>query len=381
MSTDPQAPTLAENRTVLIAIDKFRGSLDATAAAACLHRGVVDANREAQVETIRISDGGDGLIDVARAAGYSPVERVVTGPLGRPVRARMACSGSAFVIEAAQAAGLHLSRATGAASLRASSYGVGQLILHTLDLEATDIVVGVGGTACTDGGLGMLRALGLRAFDSRGRELAPSRTALAEVHSVDITGLDQRIADVFLTMAVDVQASLLGAHGAARLFAPQKGARKRQVSVLERSLATWAAMAPYDLRAAPGSGAGGGLAFGAMSYLGAHVARGVDVALDLARFDERCERAGLVITGEGHLDRQSLLGKVPVGVASRAARRGVPTVAVAGIVSLSAQELQACDISQAYSLRDLEPDERRSMRDAPELLRRLGRQIALDWLS
>jgi len=369
---------------VVVAPDKFKGSVTARQVADALAAGLRRGRPDLDVEKIPVADGGYGTVAAALAAGFAPRHVRIEGPVGRPVDTTFALRAGTAVVELADVAGLRrLPAERGAralAPLTASTYGAGQVIAAALDAGASTIVLGLGGSATTDGGAGMVQALGGRLTDARGRELARGGAALRGLAAIDLAGLDNRIARARLLVASDVDNPLLGPAGAATVFGPQKGASPEDVALLERAMSRWAALTVTatgrELSAAPGAGAAGGAGFGAMAYLGARLVPGADLVLDLIGFDAALTGAGLVITGEGSLDDQSLGGKAPVGVARAAARHGVPVIAVAGRVSLTPDELPAAGFSEAYSLADLEPDPAVSITNAAELLERTGELVA-----
>lgn len=372
---------------MLVAPDKFKGSVTAADAAAALARGIRSAAPDAQIDVFPIADGGEGTVAMLLACGFSPVVCEVTGPLGEPIMATYAVRGSTAVIEMASASGLGLlpSAPTNASALSSSTFGVGQLIAHALDGGAERVVVGVGGSATTDGGAGALMALGARIVDVDGRDVPPGGAGLAEATRLDLDGLDPRVASIEILVACDVDNPLYGPHGAAAIYAPQKGADPSAVAALDEALLTWAsivaAVLGTDHSAEPGTGAAGGLAFGLTAVLGARIRPGIEVLLETAGFDQAVAGATLVVVGEGSLDQQSLRGKGPIGVAKAARARNVPVVAVAGRSLISSQDAGAAGISKVYTLSQLEPDESRSMADAANLLEQTGATIARDLLT
>lgn len=280
----------------------------------------------------------------------------------------------------------------------ATSHGAGELIRAALDAGCTDIVLGVGGSACTDGGMGMLQALGVRVLDAHGADVGRGGTALAHVATVDLTGLDARLASVSLVLASDVDNPLLGRDGAAAGYGPQKGATAAQVATLEKGMRRWvtavaeasghvrpgaaAGAAVAAAAADAGAGAAGGVGFAACAVLGARRRPGIDLVLELLDFDTLVSGARLVITGEGTLDRQSLRGKAPMGVAAAAARHGVPTVAVVGRCAVSDAEIRQAGIAAVYALSTIDRDVDSSMRAASALVEKLVRwRLVPDWLS
>ncbi|WP_336209043.1 glycerate kinase [Nonomuraea sp. LPB2021202275-12-8] len=376
---------------VLVAPDKFKGSLTAAEVAAA----VAGALGVPAVE-LPVADGGDGTVDAAVACGFARVSLRVTGPTGTPVTASYARRGETAVVELAEASGLR--RLPGRPEpLTATSHGTGELVADAVKQGATRVVLGLGGSACTDGGAGMVRALGARLLDAAGDDLPPGGAALRDLDRIDVAGLLD-LSGVEFVVASDVDNPLLGPHGAAAVYGPQKGATPEQVRLLEAALSRFAAVAtrthglvgavehdgrprPMGVAGAPGAGAAGGVGFAALAFLGADIQPGIDYLLDLLGFNDLVKGARLVITGEGSLDEQSLRGKAPIGVAQAAAKAGVPVVAVCGRRTLSDADLHAAGIRAAYALTDLEPDPDRCMAEAAPLLRRLTARLAADQLS
>jgi glycerate kinase len=376
---------------VVVAADKFKGSLSATDVTDRVAAGLAAAGFDGEVVPVPVADGGDGTVAAAVAAGYQQVEAEVTGPVGDPVIAALALRERIAVIEAAQACGLTLLPPGEFAPLTATSRGVGELILAARQRGAGQIVLGVGGVATTDGGAGLLRALGARLLDAQGRELPEGGAALARLARLDLSGL-RDLSGVEFWLASDVDNPLLGPHGAASVYGPQKGASADDVRLLEAALGRWAELAEAAvgggrLGATPiadgrGAGAAGGLGFAALLFLGARMRPGIELLLELASFTGRLAGSRLVITGEGSLDAQTLHGKAPVGVARAAGaqRPPVPVVAVAGRCTLSLAELRAVGISAAYAIADIESDLTKCMANAGPLLERLTARIVGDWL-
>ena len=271
------------------------------------------------------------------------------------------------------------------APLSASSFGAGQVLATALQAGARRIIFGVGGSASTDGGTGLLQALGARVLDTRGRPLDRGGAALRDVAALDLAGLHPVLRGASIILATDVVNPLTGPDGAAEVYGPQKGATPTQISELDSGLRRWAAVVAAvtgsDRSQAPGAGAAGGVGFAALAVLGAERRLGIEVILDLLNFDAALDGTDLVITGEGSLDTQTLAGKAPVGVARAAARHGIPVVAVAGRNTLTADQLAGARIAAVYTLSDLEPDPARSSAEASVLLRRIGQTLARDRLA
>ncbi|KJY43396.1 glycerate kinase [Streptomyces sp. NRRL B-1568] len=369
---------------MLIAADKFKGSLTAVEVAEHVAAGLRRVVPGVEAVPLPVADGGDGTVDAAVAAGYERCEVRVAGPVGEPVAAAFALERGkrTAVVEMAEASGLRRLPQGVRAPLTATTYGTGELVRAALDAGARTIVLGVGGSATTDGGAGMLGALGARFLDGRGRPVGPGGGGLAEVASADLSGLDPRIAATRVVLASDVDNPLTGPRGAASVYGPQKGAGAADVALLDAALARYARVLDRtDLAAAPGAGAAGGVGFGALAGLGAAFRPGIEVILDVLGFAEAVRGCRLVITGEGSLDAQSLHGKAPVGVARVAGAYGVPTVAVCGRLTLAPSALARVGISRAYALAELEPDPERCMAHAGPLLERTAELIARDVLG
>ncbi|MGP4111184.1 glycerate kinase [Streptomyces sp. 4N509B] len=376
-----------QTRRVLIAADKFKGSLTAVEVAGHVAAGIRRARPGTVVVARPVADGGDGTVDAALASGFAPREAVVTGPLGLPVTARFAMRGRTAVVEMAEASGLRLLPPATFAPLTATSHGTGELIAAALDGGARTIVLGMGGSATTDGGAGMLTALGARLLDSDGDPVAPGGGPLRELASADLTGLDARLRSTEVVLASDVDNPLTGPKGAAAVYGPQKGADPVDVEALDAALAHFAqvletSVGPRAGRCAqaPGAGAAGGTGFGALLGLGATFRPGIEVMLGVVDFAKALGPADLVVTGEGSLDAQTLHGKAPVGVAAQARAAGKPVVAVCGRLTLDAAQLRGAGIDAAYALSELEPDPARSIAQAGPLLERLAERLAQEWL-
>jgi glycerate 2-kinase len=371
---------------VVIAPDKFKGSLTAAEVAGHLAAGLLRFRADLEVRLAPVADGGDGTLEAVLARGYTLLPVAVSGPTGKPADAAFAVRAKTAVVELAEASGLRRLPQGRLDPMNATSRGTGELLRAALDAGCEQIVVGLGGSACTDGGAGLLQALGVRLLDRQGRELGPGGAALRALHEVDLHGLDPRLAGARIVLASDVDNPLLGPKGAAAVYAPQKGADPAQVAELDAGLHRWAEVIAVatgaDRSATPGAGAAGGVGFAALAVLGGQLRPGIELILELIEFDALLPGAQLVITGEGSLDQQSLHGKAPVGVAAAAARHGLPTVAVAGRCLLSPEEAQAGGIQAAYALTSLEADPEVSMREAGRLLEQIAfTVVGPQWLA
>jgi len=370
---------------IVVAPDKFAGTLTAEQAARAIEAGLLRARPDAEVVRVPVGDGGAGTLAAVLAAGFERVPLSATGPTGEPVAAAIAVRGDEAFVEMAEASGL--ARLPGGVfdPLGASTYGTGELVRAALDRGARRIVLGIGGSATSDGGAGMAAALGVRFLDADGAPLPPGGAALLRLASIDAAGLDPRVAAVKVTLASDVDNPLVGPDGAAAVYGPQKGAGPDQVLLLDSALRRYArvlaAELGLDLAATPGAGAAGGLGAGAIAFLGSRVRPGIELVLDLVGFGAALAGAGLVVTGEGKLDAQSLRGKAPLGVARAATAEGVPVVALAGVVEVARRELRAAGFEEAHALTELEPDEERCRAEARPLLERLAERVGRAWSS
>lgn len=369
---------------VVVAPDKFKGSLDAAGVAAAVGRGIRRVVPEAEIVAVPVADGGDGTLAAACEAGFERVPVRVAGPTGEPREAAYARRGDVAVIEMAEACGLALLPPDALEPLRASSRGLGDALSAALDAGCTELVVGIGGSASTDGGAGMLAALGARIVDAGGREVPDGGGSLGSAAALDLGGLHPGLREARVVVACDVDNPLAGPQGAAAVYGPQKGAGPADVALLDEAMGRWAdlveAAVGRAVRDAPGAGAAGGVGFAALAVLEAELRPGIDLVLDLVGFDAALAGADLVVTGEGSLDEQSLRGKAPVGVAGRARAAGVATVAVCGRRAISDAQLHDAGIAASYALLDVEPDVARCLAEPAPLLEQVGERIARDHL-
>jgi glycerate 2-kinase len=372
---------------VLIAADKFKGSLTAVEVAERVTAGLRRVAPGVAVETLPVADGGDGTVAAAVAAGFERREARVTGPLGEELTAAYALRDGTAVIEMAEASGLrHLPKGV-FAPLTATTYGSGELLLAALDAGARSIVFGVGGSATTDGGAGMLTALGARFLDADGKPVGPGGGGLRDLAGADLSGLDARLTSTDIVLASDVDNPLTGPKGAPAVYGRQKGATPEDIATLDAALAHYATVLETaigsratGLALSPGAGAAGGIGYGALVGLGARFRSGIDVMLDVLGFARALAGATLVITGEGSLDEQTLHGKAPAGVAAAARAQGIEVIAVCGRLALTPESLGRAGIRRAYALTGLEPDPAVCMTEAGPLLERLATDIARDFL-
>ncbi|MDN6020657.1 MAG: glycerate kinase [Acidipropionibacterium jensenii] len=363
--------------SVVVAVDSFKGSLTSGQACMAVTQGLRQAEPDIDVVSIPVADGGEGTLDAAIAAGYHSVSTRCHGATGDLAQVDWARRGDDAVIEMAACCGLERAdRVSGPPTperaLAASSRGLGEVIVAALREGVKSITIGIGGSASTDGGAGMLEALGAIFLDAERRDVTPGLTGLTKLDLVDLTHLHPRLADVRLTVACDVTSPLLGPEGTAAVFGPQKGLDAAGVALADETLEVFSGAVEPALgvmhRDDPGAGAAGGVGW-ALMCLGAQYRPGAEVVLGWSNAAERIRDASLVITGEGRLDHQTLLGKTPDAVRRIAREAGVPVWAVCGVCELEGADRDAFD--GVLALSDIEPDPKRSIAAARSLLIRL----------
>ena len=368
---------------ILIAAGAFKQSLTAAEACAAIARGLEQSGLGAELEQLPIADGGNGTLDAFLAMGGERVTVPVRDPLGRPIQADYGLleGGRTAVIEMALASGLELLRPDELNPMAASTYGTGQLLADALERGANRFIIGLGGSATVDGGMGCLQALGLQLLDARGREVPAGGAGLAQIVSFDASGIDPRWRRAQIVIASDVDNPTLGDRGAARIFGPQKGADGAMVEQLERNLSHCFTclyeQRGVDVRGEKGGGAAGAFAAGLMAFFSCEIVSGIELVLAQNRFTEKLAQAALVITGEGQIDAQTLGGKGPLGVAKLAAAQGVPTIAIVGGLNIDDAELHAAGVQAAFSIVDKPMPLQAALNDAADMLRRRGAAAGL----
>ena len=324
---------------VVIAPDKFKGSLSAAAAAEAMSRGVLLACPGASVDVVPMADGGEGTVDALVAAtGGSVREALVTGPRGESLRARFGLlgDGRTAVLEMAAASGLVLVPSELRNPLVATTRGTGELMLAAVAAGANRLIVGIGGSATNDGGAGLGQALGFRLLDDEGHDLKPGGGDLRRLSRIDSSRRRHELDSVEVAVACDVTNPLCGPSGASAVYGPQKGATPEMVELLDRNLAHFASIVERDLGVAirdlPGSGAAGGLGGGLVAFAGGKLSPGIELVIKAVDLESRLEHANLCLTGEGWLDGQSAFGKTAVGVARLAKSLRCPVLALCGSI-------------------------------------------------
>jgi glycerate kinase len=381
--------TAAKTVRTLIAPDKFKGSLTAGEVADALAAGLLSATGSTgksvvHCELLPLADGGDGSVDAAVASGFTRRSYTVAGPTGRHVHAGIAFDGVTAVVEVANTCGLGLLPDGMLEPLNASSRGFGEAVLFALSLSPARIVLALGGSASTDGGMGMLTALGYSFLDADGRLLHGSGKALTRIHTIRRTRLPE-LNDTELIVASDVHNPLLGTNGAPAVFGPQKGASPQDIAILEQGLGHFVAKLAEAgfadatvLAGHEGAGSAGGLGYACL-LLGAKQVSGADYFLDLLDFNTRKDSCDVVITGEGSIDEQTLAGKLPAAVARRSGSR--PIIAVAGRSLLPKSRWPEIALTRVYALADYtDQDSAKDPKLSATLLRRIGRDIGVSLL-
>ncbi len=341
---------------VVVAVDSYKGSASAAEAATYIKEGILRADRDTQVTLLPLADGGEGTVEALTVAtGGRIIREKSVDPLGRTVDAfyGLLPDGTA-VIETAAASGLTLLRKDERDALKSSSYGTGLLIKSALLNGAEKIIIGLGGSATTDGGRGIAKALGIRYLDRNGNEIQEGGADLVRLHSIDTSSMMKEAAKCHFIFASDVTNHLWGKDGAAYVYGPQKGADEKDVETLDKALRHYSSVllerACFDTQKVVSTGAAGGLACPLLAFCNAEVISGIDFILDTIDFDSKVRDADLVITGEGRLDRQSAFGKVPDGVAGRTKKiREIPVIAIGGSIGDGAEELYDCGVDALVS--------------------------------
>jgi glycerate kinase len=344
---------------VLVAPDKFKGTLTAEEAAEAIASGWRRADPGAVVEAVPMADGGEGTLEALVAALRGDRHRAkVTGPLGDPVEAEFGLAetrdGRLGIVEMARASGLALLSPARRDPKRATTRGTGELIIQACRRGVDRVLVCIGGSATNDGGAGMAQALGVRLLDERGEDLGPGGAALLRLARIDVSGMDVSVRNANFVAATDVDNTLLGPYGASAVYGPQKGATADDVAVLDKALGHFAAVVHRDLgidvRDIRGAGAAGGLGAGLVAFLGARLRPGVEVVIEAVGLADRMARADLVVTGEGRLDEQSLRGKAPAGVLRLARELGVPAIVLCGVSEVEVEGARVISLAARFGL-------------------------------
>jgi glycerate kinase len=328
---------------VLIAMDSFKGNLGSLDVARVVEEGIRRVYEDADIDKVAIADGGEGTVEaIVNCLKGEYVKLEVEGPLNKKTVARYGIvKGETAIIEMAEASGLFLISEEERNPLKTSTFGTGQLILDALERGCNKIVMGIGGSATNDGGLGMAKALGAMFLDKNGEAIGEGGGSLDKLEKIDLRNLHPRLKSVEFLVACDVNNPLCGEKGASAIYGPQKGATTDIISQLDKNLSHYADIIKrdvgVDVKDVPGAGAAGGLGAALIAFCGGRLLKGVEIVLDIVNIDERIKNVDVVITGEGRIDAQTANGKVPVGIAGRAKKYNKPVFAIAGFIDNGAE--------------------------------------------
>lgn len=370
--------------TITLAFDSFKGSLTSEEVADAFQEGLLSTLPHCTVNKVCIADGGEGTAEaLVRTLHGEWCETIVSDPLGHDIKARYGIirHESTAIMEMAVASGLPLLRPEERNPMKTTTYGTGQLIANAINQGCRKFLIGIGGSATNDGGTGMLRALGFRFIDKEGHELTGGGEILEHIHRIDNTLALPQLNECLFTVVCDVNNPLYGPNGAAHVFAPQKGADKEMVALLDKGLRNYAdtimRFNGKDIACVPGAGAAGGMGAGMMAMLDARLEKGIDLILDTIHFEDIIKGSDLVVTGEGRIDHQTLMGKAPGGVLKRAMAQGIPTLAIGGCIQWC-RELQESAFKEIICINPNNLPETQAMQHdiAMKNVRQTGRQVA-----
>lgn len=360
---------------VIISPDSFKGTLTALEAATAIEAGIRAFNADIDTVKIPIADGGEGTMEaLVLATNGHYVAACVQDPLGRQIVARYGVlgDGTTCVIEMAAASGLTLLHTHERNPKIASTYGTGQLLKHALQQGFSDFIICIGGSATNDGGIGMLRALGLRLVDKYGRDVEPSIDGIFDVATLNFTQWLPELSHIHVRIACDVNNPLIGQTGATAIFGPQKGVQPHEIAHFDNALTHWANIVEQQLQIRlhdyAGAGAAGGMGGALIAFLNGRFHQGIDLVLDVIDYERQLDGANYIITGEGQSDQQTLHGKAPIGIRNVAERYNIPTILLSGHIVSSAQQQLALHFAQLISVVSEEVTAEQAMSQAAHYL-------------
>ena len=360
---------------ILVAPDSFKDSLPVSEVSRIISEAITSVIPRATIHQIPISDGGEGLLEALVTPLQGNLVTIsVKGPLHRTIKATYGLidQGQTAIIEMATASGLELLSVEERNPLITSTYGTGELIKNALDKGCTKIIIGLGGSATNDGGMGMIKALGGLFLDQHQKEIGEGGGALDTLYSIDLSGLDKRLQQVALVCACDVDNPLTGTTGASYVYAKQKGASDNMLAVLDSNLSNYAAVIKAslnkDLEHIPGTGAAGGTAMGLLAFLDATLTPGIALITELLQLEKHIKEAQLVVTGEGKIDAQTLHGKTIMGIASIAKKHGVPVLVFTGSIGHGISEIYNQGVTAIFSIVNEPMSLEKAIKNAAQLL-------------
>lgn len=370
---------------IIVAPDSFKGSLTSIQAAYAIEKGIKKAalihKETVEITKIPMADGGEGTVEsVISAVGGELIPTKAIDPLGREIDSFFGIlPDNTAIIEMAAASGLDLIKSSEKNPMETTSYGTGQLIKAAIDAGCKNIILGIGGSATNDGGVGMCQALGIKFLDNKGKEIGFGGGELGNIKKIDISGIDPRIADITLTIASDVQNVLTGTNGASTVYGPQKGATPEMIEILDNNLKHFAQIIKRDIGMnilnIPGSGAAGGLGGALMAFFNAKSRPGIGVIMELTKFEEKIKDATLIVTGEGATDYQTLYGKVPFGIAKVAVKYNKPVICISGTLGNGYEQLYDVGIAALFSIVNRPMSLEEAMAKGEELLEKASKNV------
>ncbi len=366
---------------ILIAPDKFKGSLSAFEVADSIEKGILKVFPEAVIEKVPMADGGEGTVEsLVDATGGKIIKTNVKDPLFRDIESFYGIlgDGKTAVIEMAAASGLYLLKDYERNPMITTTYGTGQLVKDALDRGCRRFIIAIGGSATNDGGAGMAMVLGVKFYDEDGREIGLGGGELSKIYSIDTSNLDDRLKECEFIVACDVANPLIGENGASRVYAPQKGATKEMVEVLDKNLEHYGKLLEKYFNKkiidVPGSGAAGGLGAGLMAFLNAQLKSGIEIIIETLKLEEKIKEADIVISGEGKIDFQTAFGKTISGIAKLCKKHNKPLIVIAGMVE-DIEKLYEIGVSSVFSTMEKPMSLEDAIKNAPTLLEKSAERI------
>jgi len=364
----------------LVAPDKYKGSFDASVASEIIKEAIIEVDKSAEVFQLPLADGGEGTLTALSKIFGAKIEEVeVNDPLFRKIKSRIGFFEDKAIIEMAECSGLLLLKDEERNPLYTTTYGVGELIKYAISKKVKEIIIGIGGSATNDAGVGMLNSLGMKFLDENGEELKPIGQNLVKIKKIDDSEFLKDALKVKFTVLCDVTNPLYGENGAAYVFAPQKGADENAVKLLDMGLRNFANVAKEylgkDLSLSSGAGAAGGLGFALLAFLNAQYVSGIDYILSASNAEEHVKWADIIITGEGRFDRQSLSGKSTIGIATLGAKFSKMVIVISGSIDCPFEEYSKEGITSIFSIVDMASSLDRCLKEAPRLLKETTKSI------